>query len=296
MPRIENDSWNLTTSVGATATMVAAARAVASNRRYAIINDPFAGPLVRSVGIDFFTNVVRGTADFTGMGTRWVTDVFAVRTRYFDEFLSTAMKGDLRQAVIIASGLDSRGYRLPWPGGTILYEVDQPEVVQFKTKAMRELGVVPTVDLRTVGVDLREDWLKALVEKGFRPDRPTVWTVEGLLVGYLPSDAQDRLLDDITALSAAGSRMAADYLLGAPDKLSALMRAAGESWRQHGFTADFSDLFFNGERADVEENLQTRGWSVTPTPLRSLLHASGADDAANDLAGVDMAYISCARV
>src|SRR6201986_4489753 len=60
MPRTDNDSWDLATSVGATATMVAAARAVATRADNPLIDDPFAEPLVRAVGIDFFTRWAAG--------------------------------------------------------------------------------------------------------------------------------------------------------------------------------------------------------------------------------------------
>jgi methyltransferase (TIGR00027 family) len=293
MPRTDGDSWDLASSVGATATMVAAARAVASKRSAAVINDPFAGPLVRAVGMEFFTNLVSGGLDFFDVGTPWVPDVFELRTQYFDEFVSTACKDGMRQVVIIASGLDARSYRLPWPAGTTLYEVDQPNVIEFKSEAMRDLRARPTADLHTVGVDLRLDWPAALLAAGFDPDRATLWTVEGLLMGYLSSDAEGGLLDHITTLSGVGSRLVADYLRGTTDKLSELMRRTGESWLRHGFTADFADLFFNGERDDVELNLRSHGWFGMATSIDSLLRTSGAERAANELAGIDMAYIGC---
>ena len=60
MPRTENDTWDLASSVGATATMVAAARAVATRADRPVIDDPYAEPLVRAVGIDFFTKLAGG--------------------------------------------------------------------------------------------------------------------------------------------------------------------------------------------------------------------------------------------
>ena len=132
----------------------------------------------------------------------------AVRTKFFDDFfLQRRAAGGIRQAVILASGLDSRAYRLAWPAGTTVYEIDQPEVIEFKTRTLAELGAEPTAERRTVAMDLRYDWPSALIEAGFDPDQPTAWSAEGLL-GYLPPEAQDRLLDTITELSAPGSRVA----------------------------------------------------------------------------------------
>ena len=112
--------------------------------------------------------------------------------------------------MILASGLDSRPYRLPWPDGTVVYEIDQPQVIEFKTTTMTSIGASPAAERRTVGIDLREDWPNALRKSGFDDSQPTAWSAEGLLV-YLPPDAQDRLFDDIAALSAPGSRLATEY-------------------------------------------------------------------------------------
>lgn len=109
----------------------------------------------------------------------------AVRTRFFDEVFLDGAAAGVRQAVILAAGLDARGYRLPWPDGTVVYEVDQPEVVEFKQRTLQGIGAKPTATHRTVSVDLREDWPKALTDSGFDPTQPTSWSAEGLLI-YLP--------------------------------------------------------------------------------------------------------------
>ncbi|MGH7290508.1 MAG: class I SAM-dependent methyltransferase, partial [Myxococcota bacterium] len=205
MSRSDSDSWDLASSVGATATMVAAARALASEEANPLIRDPYAAPLVRAVGIEFFTKLIDGaisTVDADG-AARTMTDVMAVRTRFFDDFFLGAAEAGVRQAVILASGLDSRAYRLPWPDGAVVYEIDQPNVIVAKTAAMTEIGATPTADRRAVAVDLRDDWPQELKAAGFDVTAPTAWSAEGLLV-YLPPEAQDRLFDDITALSAPG--------------------------------------------------------------------------------------------
>ncbi|MDT5013109.1 MAG: hypothetical protein QOH57_4726, partial [Mycobacterium sp.] len=127
MGRTDNDSWDLASSVGATATMVAAARAMATRQPEPLISDPFAEPLVRAVGIDFFTRILDGEiplaeSDPSPLTPSGVVDMLAVRTRFFDEFFVAAGAAGIRQAVILASGLDSRAYRLPWPDGTVVFE------------------------------------------------------------------------------------------------------------------------------------------------------------------------------
>ena len=264
--RSDADSWDLSSSVGATATMVAAARALASREDEPLINDPFAAPLVRAVGVDFFTAVVDGTVDLAAVdadgGARMLVDMMAVRTRFFDDFFTDAAAAGIRQAVILASGLDSRAFRLQWPSGTVVFEIDQPAVIDFKSQVMAGLRAEPTADRRTVAVDLREDWPAALQAAGFDPAAPTAWSAEGLLI-YLPPEAQDRLLDNITALSAPGSRLATEYHADAGQAMAARSAQMTEKWRESGLDLDVSQLWYVGERNPVTDYLQTRGWQVS---------------------------------
>ena len=281
MPRTENDTWNLATSVGATATMVAAARAIATKADNPLIDDRFAEPLVRAVGVDFFTRWVSGDLDAADVDldeSSWklqhMPDTMAARTRFFDDFFQDATQAGIRQAVILASGLDARAYRLAWPADMTVFEIDQPEVIEFKTSTLAGLGAAPQTDLRTVAIDLRQDWPTALREAGLDKNRPTAWIAEGLF-GYLPPAAQDALLENITALSAPGSRLACEAVPARPevDKEQAreTMRKASAKWRKHGLELDFTELGFQGERNDVADHLQDLGWRTVGTPMRQLL-------------------------
>lgn len=280
MARTENDTWDLASSVGATATMVAAARAMATNAERPLIDDQFAAPLVRAVGVDLFTRLASGDllpqdldADDAETGMQRMSDNMAIRTKFFDEFFLDATATGIRQVVILASGLDSRAYRLRWPAGTTVYEIDQPEVIDFKTRTLAELGADPTADRRTVGIDLRFDWPTALAEAGFDRNQPTAWSAEGLL-GYLPPEAQDRLLDAITELSAPGSRFATesgpDVDPADQDKLIERMRAAAQRWRDHGFDLDIGELVYLGDRNSAEPYLADHGWTVTGSSVNEL--------------------------
>src|SRR6201997_2400342 len=239
MGRTENDSWDLATSVGATATMVAAGRARAPRADNPLIEDRFAEPLVRAVGVDFFTRWASGELDPVDVdipGAPWgmqrMTDMLAARTRHIDAFFSRAADAGIRQVVILASGLDARAYRLPWAAGTTVYEIDQPQVIEFKTATIAELGSEPTADVRAVPIDLRHDWPSALQQAGFETRRPAAWGAEGLL-GFLPADAQDRVLDPVTALSADASRRGAQVFLNSEANKQAL-NGATQKWRENG--------------------------------------------------------------
>ena len=282
MARTDRDSWDLATSVGATATMVAAARALATEETNPIIEDPFAAPLVRAVGVDFFTRLVdhevtpAEIVDGAGLDMARETDSMAVRTRFFDEFFLNAANAGVRQSVILAAGLDSRPYRLAWPPGSIVYEVDQPKVIDFKTATMSTLGAAPTAERRTVAVDLRDDWPAALRSSGFDDTTPTAWSAEGLLI-YLPPDAQDRLFDNITELSAPGSQLATEYHPDSGAAAAEREQALADRWRGHGFGVNMSDLVYVGERSALVDYLSTRGWQVTTRSRPELFAAYGRD-------------------
>jgi methyltransferase (TIGR00027 family) len=278
MARTENDTWDLATSVGATATMVAAGRGRATQA--GLIDDPYAEPLVRAVGVDFFTRWANGElsadeVDIPGhpWGMQPMTDVMAIRTRLIDQFITDATASGIRQAVILASGLDARGYRLSWPADTVVFEIDQRQVTDFKTATLAAAGAKPTVDLRAVPTDLRDDWPAALQQAGFDALRPTVWVAEGLLA-FLPPEAQDRLLDSITELSTEGSRLVAEIFLSATESLE-VMHTAAQKWYEHGLDARIDDLWYGGERHDVATYLDERGWQTTRHRSGQLLADAG---------------------
>jgi methyltransferase (TIGR00027 family) len=238
-------------------------RAMASQGPDALLDDPWADPLVRAVGIESFVGLLDGATPETpdaALSLRSLIEQMAVRTRFFDDFFTTTTNSGVRQAVILAAGLDTRAYRLPWPAGTVVYEIDQPDVIEFKTRTLAGLGAQPTAQRRTIAIDLRDDWQSALVQAGFVTSLPTAWSAEGLLA-YLPPEAQDRLFDDITALSASGSRVASEYVD---------MRGLPSDWAQQltersqrlGSTVNLAELIYTGDRNDAADYLKSHGWQV----------------------------------
>jgi methyltransferase (TIGR00027 family) len=304
MARTDDDTWDLASSVGATATMVAAARAMASKAEQPLINDPYAEPLVRAVGLDLFTRLATGELNPADLeddgdgaaGVQRMTDNMAVRTKFFDEFFLDATNAGIRQAVILASGLDARAYRLPWPEGTTVYEIDQQQVIEFKSRTLAELGAQPTAIRRAVAIDLRDDWPAALKAAGFDPEQPSAWSAEGLL-GYLPPDAQDRLLDTITELSAAGSRIATESgptrKPGHEERIKERMRKVSERWRKHGLDLDMTELVYFGDRNEAAVYLSEHGWQMGGSTIREMFAANGLPPIEeDDLPFADRLYVS----
>ncbi len=280
MTRTEDDSWDLASSVGATATMVAAGRAMATKDAQPLINDPFAEPLVRAVGLDFFVKMIDGDVDtslFPNSSperTQAIVDGMGLRTKYFDDYLLDSVQGGVRQVVILASGLDARAYRLDWPAGTVIYEIDQPQVIEFKTRTLADLGAGPTATRRTVSIDLRYDWPTALTEAGLDTSAPTAWLAEGLLI-YLPPEAQDRLFDNITALSAPGSTVATEYVPGIVDFDEDRAREMSAPLREQGVDIDMPSLIYAGQRSHVAEYLRGKSWDVTDISRKDLFDVNG---------------------
>ncbi|CDO87311.1 SAM-dependent methyltransferase [Mycobacterium triplex] len=287
MARTDDDDWDLASGVGVTATIVAAGRAMATRDSRGLINDPFAEPLVRAVGLDFFTKMMDGELDMAAIGNvspavaQAMVDGNAVRTKYFDEYLRTATDGGIRQVAILASGLDARAYRLPWPSGTVVYEIDQPQVLKFKTTTLADLGAAPCATQHCVPIDLRTDWPTPLQAAGFDPAAPTAWLAEGLLI-YLKPQAQDRLFDNITALSAPGSMVATEFVCSIVDFDAERAQTISSPFRDHGIDIDLASLIYTGQRNHVLDYLAALGWRLEGVPLTELFERNGLEAPATD--------------
>ncbi len=268
--RSENDTWDISSSVGATAVMVAAARAAETRRADALIRDPYAEMLIAEAGDgvwalmlddDFVAKVTTSDPEVAAMFEN-MKSYQAVRTRFFDTFFAEAVDAGIRQVVILASGLDSRAFRLPWPAGTTVFELDQPKVLEYKAETLAAHQVEPTADRRAVAIDLRQDWPAALRGAGFDAGKPTAWLAEGLLM-YLPAEAQDLLFARVTELSAAGSRVAAESMgLHAEDRRERMRERFARITAQFDVQPmDITDLTYeDADRADVAEWLAEHGW------------------------------------
>jgi methyltransferase (TIGR00027 family) len=283
MARTDDDNWDLASSVGATATFVASGRAMATKDPRRLINDPFAEPLVRAVGLDFFTKMMDGELDFSTVEDasarkQAMIDGMAVRTKYYDDYFVAATNDGVRQAVILASGLDARAYRLPWPAGTVVYELDQPQVIDFKTSTLAGIGAEPLATRRTIPIDLRQDWPAALKAAGLDLSAPIAWLAEGLLI-YLPPDAQDRLFDNITALSVPGSTVATEFVPGIIDFDADRVREtmASSFLRDHDIDVDMASLVYAGERNHVVDYLRNKGWDVEGVTRAELFERNGIE-------------------
>lgn len=289
--RTEDDSWEITESVGATALGVAAARAAETESENPLIRDPFARVFLNVVGDGIWTwfaapdlpdELLEAEPQLPDQMQSMVS-YMASRTAFFDSFFLDAARAGVTQVVILAAGLDARAWRLPWPDGTTVYELDQTKVLEFKASTLAEHGAEPTCHRVPVAVDLRHDWPAVLQQAGFDPSAPSAWSVEGLLP-YLPAAAHELLFERIQALAAPGSRIAVEA--PAPDWLDETVRAQRRERidRMRAVMAKLDperemprtdELWYYEEREDVGEWLRRHGWEATVTPSPQLMASYG---------------------
>jgi methyltransferase (TIGR00027 family) len=242
------------TSVGSTALAVAAARALESTRDDRLFDDQIAVQVVSAAGAEAVAwSGSRGELIRLAMG-----DYFAIRTRYFDDYLLGAVAAGVRQVVILGAGFDARAYRLAWPAPVSLYELDRSDVFSIKDKIITGRAPAPGCTRVAVVADLLEDWPDALLARGFDPRQPTAWLLEGLVV-YLSEQEADLMLTRIGELSAAGSRIGVEYgsvaMFATANTDAALAHASGDD-TLHALSA----LWRNTRTTDPLAWLAGHGW------------------------------------
>jgi methyltransferase (TIGR00027 family) len=309
--RTDDDTWDITESVGATALGVAAARASETESERPLFHDPFARVFLDAVGQGMWTMFDRSSLatelgadpDLAARMQRLV-DFFVTRTAFIDDFFMSAADAGLRQVVILAAGLDARSWRLPWPHGTLVYELDQPKVLEFKSSTLREHGAQPTAQRIDVPVDLRQDWPTALRQSGFDPAAPTAWSAEGLL-RYLPAQAQDLLFERIHAISCVGSRIVVNAPTNEALDPGRLARERELIDRVRAMAAghagaappNIDELWYAEERTDVAEWLGDHGWEASTATVAEVAAGYGRGSAgAGDDSAVPGVLISARRV
>lgn len=264
--------WDIVSGVGLTALGAAAARAIESCRSDPLVSDPYAAAFVRAAKAPWPLPVTPDEArDETEFPWLPLATYASARAKFLDTFATAAADAGIRQTVIVAAGLDTRAFRLEWPPGSIVYEIDAPRVLEFKDGVLGEQGAgQPRCERRMVTADLREDWPTALRQAGFDPSRPTAWLAEGLLL-YLPDDAKDSLLTSIHDLSAPGSAVGFEHTADIAGMMGELAIPAIAS------RADFDipGLWPSGQRLDPAGWLNGHGWSVSVSSSAAVCDSYG---------------------
>lgn len=250
---------------------VAAARALEAQKSDPLAVDSFGEVFCRAVGGQWAELLDGGVPEHPlrseEFGAHFVT-FQAARTRFFDNYFRMAAEAGVLQIVLLAAGLDSRAYRLEWPSGTTVFELDQPRVLDFKRQALE--GHAPTAQRIEVAVDLRDDWQTALLANGFREDQPSAWIAEGLLI-YLPGEAQERLFTGIDAMACPGSRVAVEE--GRPMDRAAFRAKVEEAKAIDDMRGEFWQLVYNEQCAPAAQWFSQRGWTTQAVSLTDYLQS-----------------------
>jgi methyltransferase (TIGR00027 family) len=233
-------------NLGLTARWTAGVRAVETRREARLFDDPWAAALAGEVGMAWIAQ--RPPESLIPM---------IIRTRFFDDFLlEVTDRHGLRQVVILAAGLDTRAFRLDWPAGTTLFEIDQPHVLEYKQAVLQSAGAQPACARRTIALDLTEAWEEALVQAGFEAGQPAAWLLEGFLF-YLPDVQMVQVLEQVSAMAAAGSWLGCDLI----NRL-VLSSPWTHAWVQ--MQADMGAPWL-GALDDPQGFFSKRGWQVSLT-------------------------------
>lgn len=248
--------------VGVTALMVAAARAIETRRDDSLARDVYAEHFVRaapaSAGWPVSPQQVTG-GDANALWGRFAR-YFGLRTRVLDDFLLRSVHEGARQVVLLGAGLDSRAYRLDWPSGCVIFEMDREGVLAFKHRVLSGLSATPNAVRVPISTDLRADWTGVLTAAGFDSAAPSVWLAEGLLF-YLPNAAETHLIDAVDRLSTKGSALAFEVKLE-KDLLEYRDSPIYTSTKDQ-IGIDLLDLFDLGPRPDSAGDLAGKGWSTS---------------------------------
>jgi methyltransferase (TIGR00027 family) len=252
------------TGVSRTALGVAALRARETARPDRLFEDPYAQAFVDAFPVSTQTAGEAGTR--RSLGEVFYSHV-VIRTRFFDEYLLAAVGAGCEQVVLLAAGLDTRAFRLPWPESVRLFEVDLPEVFAFKEQVLAERKAEPRCERNAVPADLRDDWSKPLIANGFRPGAPTAWLAEGLLIYLSPEDTAG-LLTTVGKLSAPGSRLSFEQADRSTSGSVARVRAIAGA--EH-----LTTLWKGGLGTDTPDWLARHGWHTELQPRTALADSYG---------------------
>jgi methyltransferase (TIGR00027 family) len=254
--------------VSTTAVGVAAIRAAESAQPAPLFVDPLAPAFVDAARS--FWRVDREDAPprrRVGALILWIR----VRTRFLDEVVTDACARGCRQVVVLGAGLDARAFRLALPAGVQWFELDLPDVLEFKEQVVSASGFVPACDRVVVPTDLDGDWAGDLDRAGFDPTTPTAWLAEGLLA-YLTESTREAVVDEVSRRSVRASRFG--VTLASADR-AASRRDHPESMPSQ--PGDYVALWQSDAPPDTRTWLGARGWTVEEHDVLERGRAYGLD-------------------
>jgi methyltransferase (TIGR00027 family) len=200
-------------TLGMTSRLVAAARARESMRPDRLFDDPFAAALAGADGRAMLAaSETAPRQAYPGRQTPLENPYLSIRTWFLDRVALDAARDGIRQIVIMASGMDARAFRLDWPAGTTVFELERAEVLDYKESVLASINAVPRATRIAIAIDLRDGFRTALAKAEFSESKRALFLVEGLMP-YLPDESTAfTLLSRISECAAPGSALAMDMI------------------------------------------------------------------------------------
>jgi methyltransferase (TIGR00027 family) len=206
MDSIKDLKTNIPIAVGKTSLFIAAARSIETKKqkKERLFEDPYAELLAGNEG---FNLLKQAQLSFPAL-----QETVAFRTYFIDKCLyEWIIEGNIKQLILLGSGMDTRAWRLPFKKNVNVYEIDFEEVLKYKNKLIDSTNRAPLSKAQKIFLqsDLtKEDWINSLKKGGFKSLQESVWVMEGLLM-YLKENEVESILKEVFLLSSPGSRILA---------------------------------------------------------------------------------------
>lgn len=114
-------------TVSFTSRFMAAIRSLESKREKPLFTDPLAAKLA---GDDVIARALE-------LDEQKSIAYVQIRTKFFDDFLTNNLSKS-RQVVLLGAGLDTRAFRLDFPEGVSLFEVDRVDAIVYKNAILTD--------------------------------------------------------------------------------------------------------------------------------------------------------------
>lgn len=241
---------------GYTATLAAVGRAIHARSDSPLVSDHLALGLAGDAGSALLAQL---TSQLPEASLQAFGLAFAVRTRFLEDAVETAIAEGTGQYAIIGAGLDSFAYRRTDLSERLkVFELDRAESQVWKRRRLEEMGVAIPAAVSFVAVDVEaDDPRERLGAAGFDFSAPAIVSAIAL-TQYLGQASIDRLLELVGSL-ARGTRLVITYVVPAAE-LSELA-AAGLAWTMSQ-AAERGEPFVSLFRPDdLEELLRRSGFS-----------------------------------
>ena len=218
--------------------LIAASRAIETESKSPLINDPLALILA---GTKAMSDKRKKITQKEGVSR------IAIRTKYFDDYILNLLKrGKVKQVVLLGAGMDSRAFRFPYYNDDVtFYEIDNLNVLRLKEKKLQEslstkqsksnqqlilenMILQGNKRRKVISCNIENEnghgWSQPLLQSGYNPNLSTIWVLEGLTYYISSEEIMSRIFKTMHDLSSKKS-----YFIASIATLESMNRAKHNS-------------------------------------------------------------------